>query len=148
MSHVVELGLVFADQPSLEKALAEFKVQLRKNVEVKRVYATQFDNAFGVVPLVAITPCGEQLGFRKRELSKEERKQVTDQSESVKPGTRDGLVPIGDLYYGGIEQTFGTNLYKLQAAYYKNLLKKTCSTLGRVTVKETKDSMVVTLEVG
>ena len=146
MSHVVELGLIFMDRVALDAALSTFRVQIQHDIPIPRVFASQALSPYGKLPIVAITPSKEALGFQHRELTRDEKKGMVDASEASLSKTKTGYVPVGDLYYGGLSDEFGTNLYKLQGAYYTALLKKSYAG-AQVTAREVDDALIVTIDV-
>lgn len=147
MSHIAELALAFPDASLLEAVLAKFPVDIRRDSKMNitrggQRFATQQD----VLPLVAkCRDSGEELGFRRRPLTAEEHAALVDKSESrrgVRPPS-DCLVPVGDMFYGGLADTFGKGLGRLRAEYYAEGLRRTLGRRSAVTVTETADEILV-----
>lgn len=144
MSHIAELSMIFTDEDCLRQALADMGVEYAENTMLEATKGGQrFSTERDVLPIVARCADNEMLGFRRRTLTESERAGLTDASEARGRAPSEGLIPVGDLYYGGVAETFGDNLCELQAAYYAENLRRTFGRRTKITVTRNKTNVVV-----
>ena len=151
MSHIAKFAMVFTERDLLLRVLDGFDVDVDRDAKLKLTRGGQtFANSKTrneTMDYVVTVPGGEQLGLQMRQLSDSERSGMFDASENKGRAAKKGLVPVGDMYYGGLTRTFGDGLCKLQAKYYEALMKRKLGRQVRVTTKDVGNEIILEVEV-
>jgi len=151
MSHITKFAMVFTERDLFLRVLDDFDVDVDRDVRLKLTRGGQTfaksETRKDTMDYVVTVPGGEQLGLQMRQLSDTERSGMFDASENKGRAAKKGLVPVGDMYYGGLTRTFGKGLCKLQAKYYEALIKRNLGRQVRVTTKNVDDEILLEVEV-
>jgi len=151
MSHITKFAMVFTERDLLLQALDEFNVEVDRDTRLEATRGGQVFDSEAVrdatMDYVVTVPGGEQIGFQMKSLSDSERSGMVDSTETRSSVARKGLVPVGDMYYGGLTRTLGQGLCKLQAKYYEKLMRRKLGRQVRVTTKDVGDEVILEVEV-